>query len=113
MSMRRVPELHYAARPPWHHRWRSYRLLVAFALLIALATSSRWFPPVARRAQTLYWQRACMTHAANPDRVVFTSDAAEAARLVAADSSYKAFSPVGAGFVPREWQEFFALHAGS
>lgn len=53
-------ELAYAPPEVWYRQKRFHRLLLLGAMLMVLASSIHWAPPVARRIQVIYWQHRCL-----------------------------------------------------
>jgi len=66
-------QLHYARRPPLLQRLRTGRSLTLLAIVVILALSPKWEPPVWQRLQEIYWQQECLSHPIPPGVVVYSS----------------------------------------
>ena len=97
MSLDAPRQIDYA--PPVSARRRLLRRWGIPAILLGLLASTYfWGPPFWERAQTLYWQRRCLTYRASADAVV-----------VDVTVSRGAWDEENAsGVVPAEWDRFYS-----
>jgi hypothetical protein len=84
----------YAPARPQRRRW--VRRSLAVVLLLLLASSYWWAPAVWRRVQLAYWYEKCLNHSPPAGTVV--------QRL--RGGAIK--PPVGPGYVPDAWREFYS-----
>ncbi|HZL34192.1 MAG TPA: cytochrome P460 family protein [Tepidisphaeraceae bacterium] len=68
------PRLNYAPAPPWHHRRRFRKVLLAFLLVTVAAGYWRWHAPLLAHARLVYWQHECANHMMAPDEIVASTD---------------------------------------
>jgi hypothetical protein len=75
-------ELEYQLSPRWHTRRVSRRVVLPIVLVLAAGAAYVLGPAWYRHAQSLYWQRQCMTYAAAPGRVAYSDDPADLPSLL-------------------------------
>jgi hypothetical protein len=101
-------------------RRRIVTIVIACVLVATGIAAWRWWTPLVWRIEYVRLQRDCMNYSAPADRVVYTTDPAEAKRLIALGGGYHGvyvpatFDTV-AGFEPAEFakvQSFKAMYGG-
>jgi len=88
------PQLHYAPPLPLHRRRAAARLLIGFAIVVALLIFSRRLPLLSRRARLLYWQHQCAQYQL-PDKTTVL------------DLPTPGLAPPGLVLVAPPWQKFY------